>query len=249
MSQTLLMPRQPSSSDYSILTLTLVAGLLASNAIAIAVFVESVAQLHDRLRYIFLLNIIPLWTSRRAPWIIDNVVGVAPETYAVAHRALGWVLTALAFQAGISLVFIRRRFFEVFLRLHGAFAIVTLGATWALDLNNISAEKWETICKALATGLGIISVTIWLLRFIWLNRASHGDNASIRTLDLYTDPSRGVVGAIQLQVRIKRSLRIRPGQFLSITLPSIPNTLLGYTQSHPYLVAWTESSQEHGDHV
>ncbi|KAK6432440.1 hypothetical protein LTR95_011388 [Oleoguttula sp. CCFEE 5521] len=236
MAQTLLMPRMQSSSDYSVITLTLIVGFLASNVIAVALFVGSNVQFRDRLRFIFLLNSVPLWASRRAPWIIESMIGIAAETYAVTHRILGWIIISLALQAATSSLFIRRRFFEVFLKLHSLFAIVTLGATWAL------AAKWDTVCKALATGLGMISFTVWLARLMWLNRVSSINNASLRTLYLYRDPDRGVIGATQLELRIARTLRICPGQYLNITMPSIPNNLLGYTQSHSYLVAWTESS-------
>lgn len=45
-----------------------------------------------------------------------------------------------------------------------------------------------------------------------------------------------------IEVRSQQSRKITYGQYVFITVPSIPHSILGRLQSHPYMIAW-----EHGD--
>lgn len=48
------------------------------------------------------------------------------------------------------------------------------------------------------------------------------------------------VNAMLLEITLSRPLQLHYGQYVHITVPTIPHTLIGRLQSHPYLIAWAD---------
>ena len=79
----------------------------------------------------------------------------------------------------------------------------------------------------------IIQMSISLIR-------NTGRLASTEQTSLLPGNTNGTIDALVLRVRLKRPCRIRHGQYVYITLPSVPNRLVGHFQAHPYMIAWTD---------
>ena len=90
----------------------------------------------------------------------------------------------------------------------------------------------------------VVAVSCWLLQkahltYQWLrlNYFNAGRNeASIE----HHDQGTLKVDALLLHVTLSRPMKVRYGQYVHISIPTVPHTLIGRLQSHPYLVAWAD---------
>lgn len=48
------------------------------------------------------------------------------------------------------------------------------------------------------------------------------------------------VNAILLQITLSRPMMVHYGQYVHVTIPRVPYTIVGSMQSHPYLIAWAD---------
>lgn len=90
----------------------------------------------------------------------------------------------------------------------------------------------------------IAALSCWLLQkfhltYQWLrlNYLTGGRNeASIE----HYDQGSLKVDALLLHVTLSQPMKVHYGQYVHISIPTVPHTLLGRFQSHPYLVAWAD---------
>lgn len=132
-----------------------------------------------------------------------------------------------------SFYLLRRAFYEVFLKTHEALALLLVLALWRhVGLRNGSS----TICLAVASGLWALQFLSWTLLFAYRNV---GGRHTIQSRVIHFQSEGASIEAMLLEVNVRRPWRVRHGQYVYITVPSIPGSLFCCIQSHPYLIAWT----------
>ncbi|KAM0718991.1 hypothetical protein Q7P37_004896 [Cladosporium fusiforme] len=109
-----------------------------------------------------------------------------------------------------SLLYIRRSFYEVFLKLHLSISIGIIAST----------------------GLWSFEKAIWLGSVV-LARLRKVDELTI--ISSQDDVSSDVT---MIEVRSQQPRKIIYGQHIFITVPSIPHSMVGRLQAHPYMIAW-----------
>lgn len=132
-----------------------------------------------------------------------------------------------------SILFVRRRFFEVFLKMHTGLSICLLACLW---IHIKPGKNFPTVMLAVASALRAIQL------FSWICRLSYRNIGGARELSEITHLQDGgaSVEASRLQVRVRRPWQVRHGQYVYVTIPSLPHSLWSGLQSHPYLIAWSE---------
>lgn len=91
---------------------------------------------------------------------------------------------------------------------------------------------FHTICLFIATGLWSFEKAIWLGSVV-LARLRKVDELTIIS-------SQDDVGldVTMIEVRSQQPRKITYGQHIFITVPSIPHSMVGRLQAHPYMIAW-----------
>ncbi|KAJ5493338.1 hypothetical protein N7539_002084 [Penicillium diatomitis] len=121
---------------------------------------------------------------------------------------------------------VRHAFYELFLHLHIALAIMSFVALW-YHLKNLLQQR-VLLGTLILWGLDRASRLIVLL---WRNLGKRPTNATVELLP-------GSVARVDIEVC--RAWTFRPGQYLYLYLPC-----LGLWTSHPFTVAWASSDSTH----
>lgn len=136
-----------------------------------------------------------------------------------------------------SILYLRRVFFEVFLKLHMLLSVALIICLW-LEAS-LSWQDFHTICLTIMTSLWCLEKLIWLGQSV-LNRYRGNDEISIsHSLAETQDPN-----ATLVQIHMKRPRKVKYGQYVFLTIPSLPHTIIGRLQSHPYMVAWADTDSK-----
>lgn len=130
-----------------------------------------------------------------------------------------------------SILYIRRLAYELFLKLH---LVISVGIVVCLWLQTTNLSDFHTICLFVVTGLWVFEKLIWLGRVVfgWLRNVDR-----ITVVAPQENADRDVT---TIQVRSQRPRKITYGQHIFIAVPTIPHTVVGRLQAHPYVVAWEE---------
>ena len=127
------------------------------------------------------------------------------------------------------MLYVRRHFFELFLKLHIVLNSLLISLLWfhfTIGLNI------ATISLALASAA-------WLFQSVWrLFRIAY-KNTGGRDIDKCSITKLSGNEAVLLEVDVRRPWRVQHGQYIYITVPSLPHSLSARFQAHPYLVVWT----------
>lgn len=92
---------------------------------------------------------------------------------------------------------------------------------------------FQTLCLTIAT-------SIWSLdKMLWLGNALYHNFRGSCEMSLAPSEVQGS-NATLVQITLPRPWKITYGQYVFITVPSIPHTLLGRFQAHPYMIAWSD---------
>jgi predicted ferric reductase len=130
-----------------------------------------------------------------------------------------------------SILYVRRLAYEVFLKLH---LVIGVGIAICLWLRAVQVIDFHTICLFAATGLWTSGKLVWLGRVVF-NRVRNIDRITVVAAQGNPNPD-----VTTIQVRSQRSRKITYGQYIFITVPTIPHTVVGRLQAHPYMIAWEE---------
>ena len=137
----------------------------------------------------------------------------------------------MAIMGVTSILYIRRLPYEVFLKLH---LVISVGIVVCLWLQTTNLSDFHTICLFVATGLWFSEKLIWLGRVVF-DRLRNMDRITV-----VAPQGNANQDVMTIQVRSQRPRKITYGQHIFITVPTIPHTVVGRLQAHPYVVAWEE---------
>ncbi|PSN58686.1 hypothetical protein BS50DRAFT_450535, partial [Corynespora cassiicola Philippines] len=134
--------------------------------------------------------------------------------------------------AFFSLLFVRRRIYEIFLTSH-------LPATIALMvfvLVHLKKKSTYVICCiSTAAGLLLLQKILWFINLVYRN---FGSGPPCRASIVKFDQPQGSEEVVQVRVKLKRPWTMSPGQFVYLCLPGLRSMGLGFLEAHPFMVAW-----------
>lgn len=96
----------------------------------------------------------------------------------------------------------------------------------------MQVSDFDTICLLIATGLWSFEKAIWFGRVV-LDRFRKTDELTV--ISGQDNISSDVT---MIEVRSQRPRKITYGQHIFVTVPSIPHSMVGRLQAHPYMIAW-----------
>jgi predicted ferric reductase len=141
---------------------------------------------------------------------------------------------------------LRRHFYETFLRLHQALALLVVVSSW------LHVQSTRLPMFALYTSLGIFGVASladgWLLvrRSVALTRRKDNDGPSV--VEIFKHQGNDDKIPIQLTLLLKEQLKMKAGQYINMWIPSLG--FLSRMQSHPFIVtSWTGKRQSYLEFV
>ncbi|TVY13064.1 Ferric/cupric reductase transmembrane component 7 [Lachnellula arida] len=148
--------------------------------------------------------------------------------------------SALALILLLSLFFIRRIMYEVFLKIHMLLAFV---AVWALLLHLLPTRSGQAIFPVVSLSLWALNAILRLARMAYYNlggrRPSRMGQASIA--HFFEGEGENNVTAMRITVRLRRPLAIQPGQYVYLFLTDMG--LRRRFQAHPYVITWWDDSK------
>ena len=131
--------------------------------------------------------------------------------------------------ATTSLLFIRRFFFEFFLKTHLLLVILLNCLLWFhvnLGINT------PTISLSIASFLWVFQTSFWIGHLLYRNACG----TSRKGHAIHSLGPNLPVEAVLLNVNLCRPWTVTPGQYVYVTVPSRHR---GGIQAHPYLIAWS----------
>ena len=131
---------------------------------------------------------------------------------------------------------VRRRWYEVFAKLHLPLAMLAVVAAWLHVASGSAFRPPEVYLLAACCTYGI-AFAVWFKHIVYRNYSSHALFASARIFK--AGPSSTQV--VRLELKLPRTCDFRPGQFVYIRMLTLRN--LAILQSHPFYV---HSWDEHG---
>lgn len=152
----------------------------------------------------------------------------------VANRTVKQLLTLLCTIALTSVVFIRRRYYELFLKSHHLLSLAMVALLW---FHIHIGHNLSTICLGVTSGLWILQLTAWSLQY-WLRNYIPASSLEEECRVIYysnNDTLRLTIAVVDIPLR--RPWYIQDGQHIYLTIP-VKNKLRYSFQSHPYLIAW-----------
>ncbi|KAI9674060.1 MAG: hypothetical protein M1822_009576 [Bathelium mastoideum] len=256
---TLVVKRQNGTSNVSRLSALSTLIYIIGNTVASFIGITDQAQLAERLTSLFSINLVPLYLGGRTSFIMDRILGIPLTQVGLSHRWIGRVCAAQGITHALlkmnihrpristvgtlllavfssltftSILYLRRRLYELFLKSHFLLAICFLCVLW-IHIGN--ARRLHFICLVTASAIWAVQHVLWLAYLLYRN-CGYG-SATVKAVTTY--PKDGPIQTIQLQVTPKRLWRVRPGEYIYLGIPSTSKYGLGYFQMHPYFVAWT----------
>lgn len=128
--------------------------------------------------------------------------------------------------------FCRKLSYEIFLRVHQAFAIVFTYSAW----RHLPSDGWFPrfylyLCAALFLSTLLLQTGIMLYRNgIFRYGSSRADITHVH-------------GAVKISIKLSQQVKIEPGQYVNIWVPSL--SFWSFLQSHPFVVtSWGSESQD-----
>ena len=138
----------------------------------------------------------------------------------------------------LSIVQVRRRLYELFLRTHSLSAIALLVLLW---LHVGIVDKYLLYCLSISVSIYVLQKGSWLYYFIYRNLGIGSSAKASITRFPQSNPAGEV---FQISIEPKRPWKVTPGQFIYLSLPRLRSLGLGLLESHPFMIAWTEERQD-----
>lgn len=121
--------------------------------------------------------------------------------------------------------------YELFAISHKIISLATLLLLWChIDLKG----SFAVICLGSVSGLWTFQQLVWMGFLIYRNFGSE-----IRNTATIIGPSHGDSQISQIRIILRRPWNITPGQYVYVTMPSIPHLFIGAFQAHPFVIAWS----------
>jgi predicted ferric reductase len=175
--------------------------------------------------------------SRWRPPVLELTVSSGASS--ISSNANVWKLfTASGMIAVLSILFVRRILYEFFLQTHFLLSITVLVLLW---LHMHQPDTYLLSCLSLATGLSLFQKILWL---IYILRRNYGSGPKPRTT-IIRFPRSGLDGHVfQVRIDIKKTWKVKPGQYVYLTLPRLRSLGLGLFESHPFMIAWAIEDEQ-----
>lgn len=129
----------------------------------------------------------------------------------------------------LSIVYIRRNAYEVFLKTHTVIALLLLGLLW---FHFSKSSRFFVAILAVVSGLWLGTQVLWVVSLHYRNG---GFDGSVLSDVQCFQPGGRQITACRLVVPLRTHCTFKPGQYVYIT---IPERNFGLLQRHPYIVAW-----------
>ncbi len=105
-------------------------------------------------------------------------------------------------------------------------------------------QDLQVVCLSVASGLWVLQTVTWLAHVCYQNLGGRSwCQNSISPLHL----GDGIVGGFRVEIPLRRRTTIQQGQYVYITIPSLPHSIGSSVQAHPYLVAWINDGPDGSD--
>ena len=138
----------------------------------------------------------------------------------------------------LSIIYIRRAMYELFLQTHLTLSITILILVW-LHVRRLDA--FLISCFAIPVCLFVAQKALWIMLTVRRNYGS--DPISRMTVDRFPRPGLHQP-IIQVRLDIRRPWAVRPGQYIYLTVPKLRSLGLGVFESHPFMIAWAVEDQQ-----
>lgn len=204
------------------------AGLMSSG---LALF-HSVVVIKSRTKYAF-------WSTKSVSAV---VVGIG--RHLMDHAKLPQAGSALGLAVLLSWPPLRKRLYEVFVRLHQTLALLVVVSSWLhVPSTGLARVALYTICGI----FGLASFADgWQLvcRSVALTRRKEGPSV----IEIFRHRGDDGRRPIQLTLLLKDHVKMKAGQYINMWIPSLGR--LWQIQSHPFVVtSWTGKRQGHLEFV
>lgn len=145
------------------------------------------------------------------------------------YNDVSQLLSTTVCLALLSILPIRRYMYEIFLKTHLALALVLATTMW---LHIRLGKNRGTVLLCSLSGFWILQHTGWLALLFYRNSGSSRTNIALTKLGTQ---------ALDATIVLRRPWDVKPGQYIYLTLPKVNRHRVGFAQSHPYLIAWSEA--------
>jgi predicted ferric reductase len=126
--------------------------------------------------------------------------------------------------------------YEIFLKSHLLFALAIVVILW---FHIPLSSRFNIIVLGVASCMWFIQQVFWLTRLCYRNIGSGSSTVTSFKPYLSQDPSSE---GMDITLKLKKPWKVRPGQYVYLTLPNISRHHGGFLQAHPYVIAWLEGS-------
>ncbi|KAF2257699.1 hypothetical protein CC78DRAFT_622409 [Lojkania enalia] len=258
---TTIFRRLKGSYEINVLTLSSVMLAITVNILGCTLKVSDRHDIAKRCATLFLINAVPLYLGGRTNIFVDRILRLSLSKYALIHHWLGRICVVQGFVHGIikisstsistteillisllsaigvlSILYVRRYLYEVFLKSHLVFALMLAGTLW---WHVPTFRKREITCLGVATAAWLLQHVAWLAGLFYRNSGSRSSNkVAITRFDSLKDSTRSISATVSL----KRPWKVSPGQYVYLTFPDIDRHRVGFFQAHPYAIAWVDGS-------
>ncbi|KAI9893036.1 MAG: hypothetical protein M1814_000920 [Vezdaea aestivalis] len=129
-----------------------------------------------------------------------------------------------------SIVYVRRKFFEIFLCSHVALSCAIVAALWF----HLNWRRATTVTVSLMVSTGLFAANVLLHYAVIAAQQFRRGLGSSQVAHIYREGKY----VYQLDVTVSW-FKVLPGQYIYLTIPS--SGTLGLLQAHPYMVSWSET--------
>jgi predicted ferric reductase len=168
--------------------------------------------------------------------LLQKAVSIRTATGKKSLTDCNQLLSVVAVLGIASFLYIRRYMYEIFLKTHLLLAVAIVVILW---FHIPLSSRFNVIVLGVASGMWLIQQVFWLTRLCYRNLGS--GSSMVTSFKEYSshDPSSEGMG---ITLKLKRPWKVRPGQYVYLTLPNISRHHGGFLQAHPYAIAWMEGS-------
>jgi predicted ferric reductase len=243
---------------------------LASNVLSVVIGFKD-SSIMKRMGLMSVINLVPLALGGRMNFIASRCK-IRPQTYERIHRwvakvaivegllhssmavaSRSWSLPTIVAAATLTTIlissgtFIRRHFYEVFLKLHLLLAGLLVTAVW-LHIKPGKVLAVPKVYLLTATCLWLSAQLLRLGNVLYRNVQYHNflhcnflrrklpRTKLPRTIQTGNARVMAIAGAVHICVKLERPWDFRAGQFVYLTMPGLSPS--AFSQSHPAVVAW-----------
>lgn len=173
---------------------------------------------------------------RTQPQIAGLVVSLPPNCICNAlaeqnDKAVSAVLLIFLFSIGV----VRRRWYELFAKLHLALAVLTVVAAWLHVASGSVFRPPEVYLLAACCTYGV-AFAVWFKHIVYRNYSYHTLFVPVKISEKSTSLNK----VVKISLKLPRPCAFRPGQFVYVRMLTLKN--LAILQSHPfYVYSWDEN--------